>query len=150
MVRDLYHRFLENLRAKREPGVGQARLLIRQQRYDEAEAAVRAVDDSIYGSVALAGLFRDRLVELVTGGMLDQDRDQVEAVFRRAKSWACNTCPEPHTAYEARDRDRANEGAIADLVAIMGYDPGPVPDANPGPAQAPRKIHGIRGTHPTN
>lgn len=125
MQRESYEEWLASLARKREPAMAEARRLVESERYDEAERAVTAVDDSIYGAVALARMYRERLAGLVASGALKarEDRARAERVFARALLWAHSAYPEPHTAIEAEDYQRGREENLADLVGLLGYDP---------------------------
>ena len=125
MPKDAYEQFLAALTAKRRPALELAQRLLQQDRFDEAEQAVRAVDDSIYGGVALAKLYRESLARLV------EQRDppcapaRLEAYFERAEHWAHWAYPEPHTAVEAEDYEQGRAEDTRTLIAILGYHPKP-------------------------
>lgn len=123
MARSDYDIWLEHLARKRAPAVAEAEGLLDDDRYDEAERAIVAVDDSIYGEVEIARLYHRRLEQLVALGVTDASRARVEEVFRRALSWAHRAYPEPHTALEATQYDTGRAEDRARLVRILGYEP---------------------------
>jgi hypothetical protein len=117
-------RYLEMLARKRAPAVAEAERLVADDRYDEADRTVLAVDSSIYGNVELANLYRRYLEKLVAGGVTGQSRSRAEAIFGRAVQWADSSFPEPHTAEEAAQYDTGRAIKRSELVSILGYDPG--------------------------
>ncbi len=129
-----YERFLESLKTKRAPSEAHAAALIRKAQgkdaktaeamFDEAEAEVRRVDDSIYGAVAISRMYQARLSEMISQGMLKKHKAEVEAMYRRALRWAWSCYPDPHTEYEADDYEKGRQESHAALVKLMGYDPG--------------------------
>lgn len=123
MPKDQYEIWLKALARKRAPAEAQAAELLTQRRFDEAEQAVRRVDDSIYGAVALAKLYESHLQALVAAGEVERDRAHLEEVFRRALNMAQSCYPEPHTACEADNYERGRVEDRARLVGILGYDP---------------------------
>lgn len=120
---DQYTRWRRAQEQRRAPAVREARRLIEQDDFDAAERAVLSVDDSIYGSVAIATLYRDRLSALAAGGGA-ADRARLVAVFRRAWLWARGCYPDPHTADEAEAFAASRARARAELVDALGFDPG--------------------------
>lgn len=119
---EAYEQYLESLRQRRAPALAQAAQLIDAGDFDTGERLVTQVDDSIYGAVALAGLYR---------ATLEQSRDSVrlvadarsrsawrDEVYRRAVRWACQALPEPHTAVEAEQFEEARRQARAELEQI--------------------------------
>ena len=118
-----YDRYLEDLARRRAPAVAEAKRLLAEDRYDEAEQTIVRTDSSIYGEVEVASLYRHRLEELVAAGVTPQTRPRLEAIFHRALSWADRAFPEPHTAMEASQYDEARAENRAALVRILGYDP---------------------------
>ncbi len=108
---------------KIQQAVLRAEPLLSKLQLDEAEAIIRTVDNDSMGSVAIARMYETKLRQMVTDGMLEVDRKQVELLFQRAiASWRV-ACPEPHTAEEA---ERCEAGFAQDrqrLVAILGYEP---------------------------
>ena len=123
MVKSDYEQYLEQLARTRAPAEAMARELIEEGRYEEAEEAVRKVDPSIYGGVAIAKLFRARLETLVAAGITPANRSLVETVFRHATAWAESNFPEPHTRIEADQYAVGRVEARAQLVRLLGYDP---------------------------
>lgn len=122
MLKDAHEIWRIAMAKKRAPAEKQAAAMIEAGRFDDAESAVRAVDQSVYADVAIGKLFRERLVAIVNDPASSHaDR---EAVFRRALAWIWKVYPDPHTEIEA---DRYQEGMARDrreLVSILGYDPG--------------------------
>jgi len=123
LTRDPYKQHLAELEQKRAPALAEAASLLEAQRYDEAERAVRVVDDSIYCSIAIAGMYREHLRSLVSAGRHKSQKPRVEEVFRRAWNWAGNAYPEPHTGEEADRYERGRADDLAELVKILGYNP---------------------------
>lgn len=123
LTRDPYKQHLAELEEKRAPALAEAAALLEAQRYDDAERAVRIADDSIYGAVAIAGMYREHLRSLVSAGQHKSHKPRVEEVFRRALNWAGNTYPEPHTREEADSYERGRAEDLAELVKILGYNP---------------------------
>jgi hypothetical protein len=124
MANDEYEPFLAGLARRRAPAVARAEQLLAEDRYDAAEEAIRAVDSSIYGAVATAKLYRKRLEEMVAAGVTEANKSRVEAVFRRGLRSAQGAYPEPHTAIEADNYASGQADDRAELVGILGYDPG--------------------------
>lgn len=122
MAKSDYELFREGLERKRAPAVARAVQLLADDRYEEAEEEIRTVDSSIYGMVATAKMYRERLAELVADGVNSQNKARVEAVFHRALVTAQSAYPEPHTAMEADDYTAGQAEDRAQLVAILGYD----------------------------
>jgi len=118
-----YERYLKALAARRAPAVREADRLLAEDRYDEAEQAIRRVDDSIYGAVEIAKLYRRRLEQLAAGGVTENTKPHLARVFERAVQAAYGAYPEPHTAIEAEQYDSGRESDRAELVRILGYDP---------------------------
>ncbi len=118
-----YEKHMRELEARRAPAEEHAASLLAQGKYEEAELAIQRVDSSIYGSVALARLYESRLASVVKQGGRRKDRDSVEALFRRALSWAQNCYPEAHTECEAEQYEQGRLEDRARLVAILGYEP---------------------------
>ena len=123
MRRDSYQHYLAVLAQKRAPALQRATALIEAQRYDEAEKAVTEADDSIYGAVALAKLYRQCLAEAVAGDCQQTELPRRLALFQRALIWAQSAFPEPHTQTEADDYQRHRTATRAELVALLGFDP---------------------------
>ncbi|MES2460069.1 MAG: hypothetical protein V4671_05755 [Armatimonadota bacterium] len=122
MAKSDYELFREGLERKRAPAVARAVQLLADDRYEEAEEEIRTVDSSIYGMVATAKMYRERLAELVADGVNSQNKARVEAVYHRALATAQSAYPEPHTAMEADDYTAGQAEDRAQLVAILGYD----------------------------
>ncbi|MBX3363647.1 MAG: hypothetical protein KF866_02670 [Phycisphaeraceae bacterium] len=125
MDKKSYDRWLAERALRREPAEQKARKLIIEQRFDDAAEAVRTVDDSIYGIVAIGRLFRERLETIMAEGLNNRNRGEAEAVFRHAILWMHSAYPDPHTDYEAEDYARGRAEDTARLVHILGYHPGP-------------------------
>jgi len=123
MSKDAYAQFLAALAKTREPALALAEQLLEQDRFDEAERAIVAVDDSIYGGVAIARLYREWLTRLVAQQDPPCDRARLEAYFERAEHWAHWAYPETHTAVEAEDYARGRADDTHRLVQILGYHP---------------------------
>jgi len=118
-----YARHLRTLAERRAPAVREADRLLAEDRYDEAEQAIRRVDDSIYGAVEIALLYRRRLEQLAAGGVTEHTKPHLARVFERAVQAAYGAYPEPHTAIEAEQCATGRETDRAELVRILGYDP---------------------------
>ncbi len=118
MPADQYQQYLKTLAARRAPALAHASTLIDAQRLDEADREVPAVDDSIYGAVAMADLYRAKLA-----ASADQPPAHRCALFDRAWRWANAALPSPHTAVEAEDNDRHLAAVRADLTQLLGHDP---------------------------
>lgn len=115
-----YERYLEDLRQRRAPAMEQAARMIEEGRFDEADRAVKAADDSIYGAVALAGLYKATLAAS-RGTKRAAWRRQV---YEKAVWWAVSAFPPAQTAIEAEDYARGREEARAELADLLG-DPRP-------------------------
>lgn len=111
-----YERYLEGLRQRRAPAMERAARLIDEGRFDEADQAVKAADDSIYGAVALAGLYKATLA----GSHASRRREWRQRVYEKAVWWAESAFPEPHTAIETENYDRGREEARAELTDMLG------------------------------
>lgn len=111
-----YERYLEVLRQRRAPAMERAARLIDEGRFDEADQAVKAADDSIYGAVALAGLYKTTLA----GSHASRRTEWRQRVYEKAVWWAESAFPEPHTAIEAENYDRGREEARAELTGLLG------------------------------
>lgn len=118
-----YERYLRTLAERRAPAVREADRLLAEERYDEAEQAIRRVDDSIYGAVEIGKLYRRRLEQLVAGGVTQAMKPQLARMFQRAVQAAYGAYPEPHTAIEAEQYNTGREMDRAALVRILGHDP---------------------------
>jgi|GEM_PF-1527565 len=117
-----YEQWLKHTRARLAAAAQQARPLIDQQRFAEAEALLRAVDSDIYGAVALGQLYTSALQDLIATGQLVAQRPHAEKLFERALHYRA-AAPEPHTPEEAaRNTDIYND-ALTSLVALLGYNP---------------------------
>ena len=118
-----YERYLRQVAERRAPAVAEADRLLSQDRYDDAERAIRAVDDSIYGAVEIAKVYRRRLEQLVREGVNADASPRLARVFERAVMAAWSAYPEPHTEIEAENYSRGRATDRAELVKILGYDP---------------------------
>ena len=116
-------RYRRTLAERRAPAVREAHRLLAEDRYDEAEQAIRRVDDSMYGAVEIAKLYRRRLEQLAARGVNEATKPHLTRVFERAVRAAYGAYPEPHTAIEAEQYDTGRETDRAELVRILGYDP---------------------------
>lgn len=114
-----YERYLEQLRRHRAPAMARAARLIDDGRFDDADRAVTSVDDSIYGAVALAGLYK----AVLEGSRGTRRTEWREQVFAKALWWADSAFPEPHTAVEAEHYDAARAEHRAELVHLLGHEP---------------------------
>ncbi len=111
------------MHTKRSAAVANAAPLMAEDRFDEAERIVRAADDSISGSVALGKLFTEALrAEVAKGGAMSKSR--AEELFRRALRIRLNCYPDPHTQMEADSFREGQQQDRADLISILGYEPG--------------------------
>lgn len=123
MPKDAYEKWLKHTRARLAAAAQQARPLVDQQRFAEAEALLRAVDNDIYGIVALGELYTNALSDLLAAGQLDALRPHAEKLFERALHWRQSATPEPHTPEEADRNSRIQSEALTSLVALLGYNP---------------------------
>lgn len=128
MSKSDYDIFMEQLAKRRAPALAEAVQLIAQDRLADAEAAVRRVDDSIYGAVELSKLFTSRLQELVASGEATRNRARVLRVYDRALHWSTSAFPEPHTEYEAQSNEAGQAEARTSLIQILGFDPHRMPE----------------------
>lgn len=108
--------------------VSTARQLIAAGKHAQAEATVRQADGDIQGSVSLARLYRERLIELMSqrpphttrGTHHPTDNDpELKLVFGRALHWALCAYPQPHTEVEGEDYARGQAQDRAALLAIL-------------------------------
>lgn len=120
-----YELWLKALARKREPAMAEASRLADMERFTEAEQAVKKVDDSIYGAVALGKMYRAKLEAIVASGALHspEGKARTEKFFERALWWMQSAYPEPHTAIEADNYERGRAEDLDCLVKILGYDP---------------------------
>jgi hypothetical protein len=109
--------------AKREPAVREAERLLLSDKFDDAEHAILAVDQSIEGGVEIARMYERRLKAMVEAGLVKRERERVETVFGRALRWRQACYPEPHTQMEADDYEAGRKEDLAHLVGILGYQP---------------------------
>ena len=116
-----YDEYLKQLAVKREPALKIARELLGKADYNGAAAAVRKVDDSIYGAVALAKLMEEHLRQLVAKNF---DKAFLKTAFDQTLLACYRAQPDPHTAIEAENCARWSAEDRARLVGILGYDPG--------------------------
>lgn len=94
-----------------------ARALIAAGRDEEAETLMRAADPSIHGSIATARLFEEALRESIAN---KRDTVRAKELYRKALSWWQWSFPEPHTEYEAQERDRWCDECKVKMDAIIG------------------------------
>lgn len=120
-----YEEWHRELMKRFVPAVAEAERLLEEDQFDRAEAVLQAVDRDIYGACKIEDLYRRRLEALVAGGVTDENRPRVEAVYRKALYWARSAFPDPHTAMEAERYDEAREQAEAHLIRVLGYEPVP-------------------------
>lgn len=121
---DQYERYYQDVQARLKPARAKALELLRARDIGAAEKAIEDVEDSIYGSVALRQVFTEFLNELKAQGALDQDPGFAAEVFMHAERHAWRSYPEPHTEYEADSYRRGYDQDRAELVRILGRDPG--------------------------
>lgn len=110
-----YRQYLNDLSERRGPAMERAARLIAHGKFDEADTIVRQADDSIYGAVALAGLYRATL-KSSDGSSPSAWR---QGVYERALRWALSAFPPAQTAYEAEDYEQGREEARRDLAALF-------------------------------
>ncbi len=122
-----YELWLKELAKRREPAMAEASALADQERFDEAETAVKRVDDSIYGAVALGKMYQAKLEAIVASGAArsGDGKRRAERLFERALWWAQSAYPEPHTAIEADNYSTGQAEDLSRMVGILGYDPRP-------------------------
>lgn len=83
--------------------------LILELRFEEVEAAVRQVDNDIYGANALADAYEAAL----------QRNPSDPTLLDRAIFWAHSAYPEPHTAIEAEDYRAGAAARVARLRSVF-------------------------------
>jgi hypothetical protein len=122
-----YELWLKALAKKREPAMAEASRLADLEQFTEAEQAVKKVDDSIYGAVALGKMYRAKLEAIVASGAAGtrDGKPRAERLFERALWWMQSAYPEPHTAMEGDNYERGRAEDLSCLVGILGYDPRP-------------------------
>lgn len=94
--------------------------LVEQGRFDEAEGLVRAVNNDIYGSVALGHLFTAALERCVRSP--HPDRGRAEALYQRALRWR-SAWPGVHTAEEAKAEEAHGEEVRHELTRLLESRP---------------------------
>lgn len=104
MPRESYQIWLQALRKELAAAAAEARPLVEQGRFDEAEKLVRAVDNDIYGSLALGDIFTSALKSVVRNP--HPDRALAQALYVRALHWR-SAWPGVHTQEEA-EAERAH------------------------------------------
>ena len=119
-----YDRYLEDLAERRAPAERKAEQLLREGNFADAEAAITAVDPSRYGGVAAAKMYRRYLEEVVAEGVTEANRAHAETVFQHALRTAVWAYPEPHMQMEADNYESGRAKDRAELVGILGRDPG--------------------------
>ena len=105
---------------KLDDAIVRARELEAQDKLSEAELTIRQADSDIYGAIAIADMYRDRLRRLAKG----KDCQKAIDAFHLARSWACRTMPEPHTPEESDRNGSVCEEREVELMSILGFDPG--------------------------
>ncbi|MCP9874704.1 hypothetical protein [Synechococcus sp. Cruz CV-v-12] len=119
---EVYHR---KMAAARTAAVQQARPRVESGEFDAAEQIVRQADDSIMGYVALGQLYTDVLRAHVVSGRARSEF--ALRLFKRALKWKQSAYPEVHTEVEAEDMAAGQIRDRAELVEVLGYDPGEHP-----------------------
>lgn len=104
MSMESYQIWLQALRKELAAAAAEARPLVEQGRFDEAEKLVRAVDNDIYGSLALGDIFTSALKSVVQNP--HPDRGLAQALYERALHWR-SAWPGVHTQEEA-EAERAH------------------------------------------
>lgn len=117
---DSYQVWLQAVRKKLAAAAAEAEPLVEQGRFDEAERLVRAVNDDIYGAVALGDLFTGALQRLVRSS--PPDRARAEALYERALRWR-SACPGIHTSEEAEAERAHGEEVRQELSALLALAP---------------------------
>lgn len=115
--------YRRELAARRAVALVSAERALAGDDYEGAEQAITLADSSIYGMVEIARMYERRLRSLVESGEVARNRDRVERIFRRARSWWWAAYPEPHTDYEAESAERGRAEDAARLISIIGYTP---------------------------
>ena len=93
-----YQIWLQALRKRLAAAAAEAEPLVEQGRFGDAETLVRAVDNDIYGSVALGDMFTRALERVVQSP--HPDRALAQALYERALYWR-SAWPGVHTREEA-------------------------------------------------
>lgn len=100
---------VEQVRRRLADASGEARSLILEGRFEEAEARMRAIDADIQGAVALAAAYETVLAAAPRNA----------AILERAVRWARSAFPEAHTAMEADAYRAAADDAETRLRALF-------------------------------
>ncbi len=104
---------------KLDDAIVRAHELEAQDKLSEAELTIRQADSDIYGGIAIADMYRNRLRRLAKGN----DRQKAIDAFHLAKSWAGNTMPEPHTREESERNESVYREREVELLRILGFNP---------------------------
>ncbi len=115
MSMESYPVWLQALRQKLAAAATEAEPLVHQGRFDEAERLVRAVNNDIYGSVALGDMFTSALERVVRSPR--PDRARARALYERALHWR-SAWPGVHTQEEA-EAERAHVEEVRQELNVL-------------------------------
>jgi hypothetical protein len=118
-----YDEYRKNIARKLAPAITEAEGLLQVDQYDEAERAIKDIEPSLDGDVAVKELYRRRLEQLVASDVTADNRNRVGVVFQRAVRWANIAYPEPWSQVEFENYAAGRVSDRARLVGIIGYDP---------------------------
>lgn len=121
--RDAGEVYEREMAGRRAEAAAEALPLIEAGRFDEAEAVMKAADGSIMGDVELGRMYTGALQAVLAGGARRGDKT-AEALFERALHWKLRAYPDAHTEVEAEQYEQGQREDRAELIKMMGYDPG--------------------------
>ena len=104
---------VETARRRLADASGEARALILQHRFGDAETLLRSIDADIHGAAALAAAAEAALYASPSDAL----------ILTEAIRWARAAFPQPHTAHEAEDYSRAADEAeeVARYLPGVGF-----------------------------